>query len=205
MMKKNGFTLAEVLITLSIIGVIATLTLPTLMTNINESQNKVGFKKAINTLSEAGQMNKVVAGFDYSEINSNDTTETDAEIENSLFALINTNVSVNGALGNSHPTDNTDNTAIFFQDGTSIHYKSSDKTTVGKVDGFNVVIDINGKKGPNRLSNCAASSSATSEYGLTGSNCNDKKKRYIQDRFSVKLVGTKAVPNGAAAAWAMNN
>ena len=52
MMKKNGFTLAEVLITLSIIGVIATLTLPTLMTNINESQNKTGFKKVINTLSK---------------------------------------------------------------------------------------------------------------------------------------------------------
>ena len=30
MMKKNGFTLAEVLITLAIIGVVATLTLPAL-------------------------------------------------------------------------------------------------------------------------------------------------------------------------------
>ena len=33
MMKKNGFTLAEVLITLAIIGVVATMTLPALMTN----------------------------------------------------------------------------------------------------------------------------------------------------------------------------
>ena len=201
MMKKNGFTLAEVLITLSIIGVIATLTLPTLMTNINESQNKTGFKKVINTLSEAGQMNKVVAGFDYSEINSSDVSETDAEVTNSLFALIHTNVSVNTTLGNSHITD-TANTAIYFQDGTSIHYTKGD--TIGKVDGFNIVVDINGNKGPNRLSNCAASSSASTEANLTA-DCSDKKKRYIQDRFSVKLVGTKAVPNGDAAAWAMNN
>ena len=38
MMKKNGFTLAEVLITLAIIGVVATLTLPALMTNTQEQQ-----------------------------------------------------------------------------------------------------------------------------------------------------------------------
>ena len=40
MMKKNGFTLAEVLITLAIIGVVATLTLPALMTNTQEQQSR---------------------------------------------------------------------------------------------------------------------------------------------------------------------
>ena len=43
--KKNGFTLAEVLITLAIIGVVAALTIPTLVMNFNEkswdSANKV--------------------------------------------------------------------------------------------------------------------------------------------------------------------
>ncbi|MCQ2754538.1 MAG: type II secretion system GspH family protein [bacterium] len=37
-MKKFGFTLAEVLITLTIIGVIAAMTLPTLMANTSEAQ-----------------------------------------------------------------------------------------------------------------------------------------------------------------------
>ena len=46
MMKKHGFTLAEVLITLSIIGVVATMTLPALMTNTAEQQAKTGLKKA---------------------------------------------------------------------------------------------------------------------------------------------------------------
>ena len=44
-MKKNGFTLAEVLITLAIIGVVATLTLPALMTNTAEQQAKTALKK----------------------------------------------------------------------------------------------------------------------------------------------------------------
>lgn len=34
--KKNGFTLAEVLITLGIIGVVAALTMPTLIANIQQ-------------------------------------------------------------------------------------------------------------------------------------------------------------------------
>ena len=41
MMKKTGFTLAEVLITLSIIGVVAMMTLPALMTNVQEQQQPV--------------------------------------------------------------------------------------------------------------------------------------------------------------------
>ena len=34
-MKKNGFTLAEVLITLAIIGIVAAMTMPTLVAKIN--------------------------------------------------------------------------------------------------------------------------------------------------------------------------
>ena len=62
MMKKNGFTLAEVLITLAIIGVVATLTLPALMTNTQEQQARTALKKGINTLTEAAQMNSAIAG-----------------------------------------------------------------------------------------------------------------------------------------------
>lgn len=50
---KNGFTLAEVLITLGIIGVVASLTIPTLMQNADERANVVALKKAYTTLSQA--------------------------------------------------------------------------------------------------------------------------------------------------------
>ena len=64
MMKKNGFTLAEVLITLAIIGVVATITLPALMTNTQEQQSRTALKKGINTLTESAQMNQAIDGFD---------------------------------------------------------------------------------------------------------------------------------------------
>ena len=41
-----GFTLAEVLITLGIIGVVAAMTIPTLMNNIQDQQWKTAYKKA---------------------------------------------------------------------------------------------------------------------------------------------------------------
>lgn len=52
---KEGFTLAEVLITLGIIGVVATITIPVLMNNIQDNQYKVAYKKAYSTISQAFQ------------------------------------------------------------------------------------------------------------------------------------------------------
>ena len=46
-MKKNGFTLAEVLITLGIIGVVAAMTLPTLIQNHQKQVYVNGLKKAL--------------------------------------------------------------------------------------------------------------------------------------------------------------
>ena len=43
--KKNGFTLAEVLITLGIIGVVAALTMPTLIANIQQEIFNSRWKK----------------------------------------------------------------------------------------------------------------------------------------------------------------
>ena len=52
---KNGFTLAEVLITLVIIGVIAALTIPALMNKTNEQETVVAVKKAYSVLGQAYQ------------------------------------------------------------------------------------------------------------------------------------------------------
>lgn len=55
-MKKNAFTLAEALICLAIIGVVASLTIPSLANNIEK--NKVGpaFAKAVNNIESANKM-----------------------------------------------------------------------------------------------------------------------------------------------------
>ena len=56
MENKKGFTLAEVLITLTIIGIVAALTIPTLINNINEAQYNAGIKNTYTTLSNALSM-----------------------------------------------------------------------------------------------------------------------------------------------------
>ena len=55
-MNKKGFTLAEVLITLTIIGVVAALTLPSLTTSVSKNQIGPKLAKAINTLENANKM-----------------------------------------------------------------------------------------------------------------------------------------------------
>lgn len=53
--RMNAFTLAEVLITLGIIGVVAAMTIPVLMNSIQENNYKVAYKKAFSVASQAWQ------------------------------------------------------------------------------------------------------------------------------------------------------
>ncbi len=55
-LKINGFTLAEVLITLGIIGVVAAMTIPTLMTHLNHVKLKSQFKEGYSLLAQAVKM-----------------------------------------------------------------------------------------------------------------------------------------------------
>ena len=66
---KFGFTLAEVLVTLGIVGVVASMTLPTLNNNVQKQTYEAGAKKAYNIVSNAVSMYMVDQGTD-------DLTET---------------------------------------------------------------------------------------------------------------------------------
>ena len=65
MTKRSGFTLAEVLITLGIIGVVAAMTIPTLIANTNGAKFRSQFKKTLSTLNQAGLMAQAQYDFDY--------------------------------------------------------------------------------------------------------------------------------------------
>ena len=56
-MKQKAFTLAEVLITLMIIGIVAALTIPSVISNYQQQEFKTGLKKAVSVLNEAIQTN----------------------------------------------------------------------------------------------------------------------------------------------------
>ena len=56
-MKLKAFTLAEVLITLAIIGIVAALTIPSVISNYQQQEFKTGLKKAVSVLNEAIQTN----------------------------------------------------------------------------------------------------------------------------------------------------
>ena len=60
--KKAAFTLAEVLITLGIIGIVAAMTIPTLIADYQEKQTVTKLTKAYATLNNAYQMAKVENG-----------------------------------------------------------------------------------------------------------------------------------------------
>lgn len=221
MMKKNGFTLAEVLITLAIIGVVATLTLPALMTNTQEQQAKTALKKGINTLTEAAQMNNAIAGFDYASFNE---TSTDDPESQSLYGLLASRTNVDYQLtGSSTDAANAvngtaSNFVVFFRDGSALAFPNDDNTLVtnatvsdqqddGLVYGIKAIFDTNGRKGPNLLSNCqgaAGMTNAASQSDST-SDCSVKANRVIKDQFGIRLRGGYAVPNGAAARWAFEN
>ena len=59
---KKAFTLAEVLITLMIIGIVAALTIPSVISNYQQQEFKTGLKKAVSVLNAAIQANIAIEG-----------------------------------------------------------------------------------------------------------------------------------------------
>ena len=217
-MKKNGFTLAEVLITLAIIGVVATLTLPALMINTAEQQAKTALKKGISTLTDAAQMNATVKGFDYGAITA---TTTNNEEDPSLWALLTTQLAVDwgqtkdGKKGliKGTTTDST-NYTIFLRDGSAIHFNPTETSAVaaaktmeddGLPHGIRIIYDTNGKKGPNVLSNCKGDTTSATDDATTATACNQKKNRVFKDQYGLRLRNSVVVPNGAAARYIYEN
>ena len=88
--KKFGFTLAEVLITLGIIGVVAAMTIPTLISNTNSAKFKSQYKKTLSTLNQAALMATAQYDLDYASLTADCGGATDKpDVTASMCALIN--------------------------------------------------------------------------------------------------------------------
>ena len=87
-MKKRAFTLAEVLITLGIIGVVAAMSIPTLLNFYNRKMLEVRFKKTDAVLIQAMKMASEELGVDSFEVYSNvpqDEREATMDLFNSIW------------------------------------------------------------------------------------------------------------------------
>ena len=85
----GGFTLAEVLITLGIIGVVAAMTMPTLINSTNGAQYKTAYKKGLSVMSQAVAMNIALNDYDLSETieGTNGSAESSGEGDDAVVGM----------------------------------------------------------------------------------------------------------------------
>jgi len=170
--KKSGFTLAEVLVTLMIIGVIAAMTIPSLMQSTAQQEYKAAYKKAVSMLNQAITLNYALDGQDASDFSGTN-----------LFELMTKrlNVMSSNASDELYTADGmwfkvqTASEASGYAAGASCSANIDDPNATTNICSI-VKIDVNGQKGPNTFT--------------TGS-------QSIKDWFEVAVYPQKALPNGA--------
>ena len=150
-MKKLGFTLAEVLITLVIIGVIAAMTVPTLMNNTNAQEFRSALKKAISGVNQALTLNYALEGLSAQDYSSA------ADVVNNVFKqrmnVIDSTAVVTGKTGTSFTTADgmvftVTNWSVGNVDDQSSNCNSYNTVPCGTAP--NLWIDVNGEKKPNK-------------------------------------------------------
>ena len=177
MTKRFGFTLAEVLITLGIIGVVAAMTIPTLMNQTGQAQFRTGFKKMISTLNQAVTMNLALDNSDFSAMTVTNPTTTSASLYALFMNRMNILSTTTGQVTNGGTLGSTANYTLFFNDGMAISWDSvagHDCTTTAPCK---AVVDVNGVQRPNNLTTSTS----------------------LQDQFPVLLQNGQVLPNSVTA------
>ena len=165
---SGGFTLAEVLITLGIIGVVAAMTMPVIMNETRNKQHVVAFKKLYSNFSNAINLFKADEGCDGLDVAScieglgygDNNCNAFAEVAQKMKYV---RMAPDGASASGWVPDTSSN---YYGDKVSNGYGMVNKTGTGcfyaladgmvlnvdvDPDAFKVLVDTNGKKGPNRM------------------------------------------------------
>ena len=183
--SKSAFTLAEVLITLGIIGVVAAMTMPTLLNATQAARSKTGFKKVMNVLNQALVVNYALEDFDAGSAASQ-TGET------SLYAIFKNRTNVMKT-----STEETNNYTLYFNDGMTFSFPKGahdcTETSYKTNSCFGVIDTIGGpSKGPGKLTSVTTNASRV-------------KSEEIGDTWAVRIVGDKVEPANKAAELTMYN
>ncbi len=168
MTKRFGFTLAEVLVTLTIIGVVASMTVPTLMNSTSTQEYSAGLKKMMSTLNQAITMQYALDGTDMRQYPSvagknafNDTDGVAKMLMDRLQVVSTTDKRKTGSQDHS-----AENAAIYLSDGMVIEFPAaftqsktcqenrttatSEATISGAAEDeclYSIMVDVNGDKG----------------------------------------------------------
>lgn len=110
--KSSAFTLAEILVSLTIIGVVAALTVSNVMINTNAAQAKAALKKAIANLNQAIAVNVAEDGFD--------CAETIGVGEQSLYRIIESRLQAKEITANANVDDRWMIYANFISEPTDV-------------------------------------------------------------------------------------
>lgn len=166
-MRNFGFTLAEVLITLGIIGVVAAMTLPALL---NKTQSKVlesQFKKVYSELNQVAQLFKKDNEISVSEYFEGKGSQNAIillkkyykgarMIDDTTYASKDENGNIKSANYDIYTMNGTkllmgpcDDVGFYSESGGRIYSFVADTILQGN-DGPVVCVDINGHKGPNK-------------------------------------------------------
>jgi prepilin-type N-terminal cleavage/methylation domain-containing protein len=177
MLKRKGFTLAEVLVTLMVIGVVAALTIPQLIQSTAKNEYKAGLKKSLGALNQALALN----------VAQNAQEANDSSIANA--------VQLADYFGRRMVVIKGSGTADFFTaDGTQYTFVrgaacgTADVTASAGV--CTVLVDVNGERAPNQMST-----------GTTPATYDFKDRYYFVIRNNAVLPSTGGTANfGEAAA-----
>jgi len=187
MTKRFGFTLAEVLVTLTIIGVVASMTVPTLMNSTSTQEYSAGYKKMMSTLNQAITMQYALDGTDmrqYTSVaaaNAFDENNGPAKMLMNRLQVVSTTSDLKKKMLKGTTEINNNNAALYLSDGMIIQFPtafSACPTTAGAriADAasmstagddeclYQIMVDVNGDKGK-----CFWSNQTTTD-GQTGKN-----------------------------------
>ena len=206
--RKKGFTLAEALITLVIIGVIAALTIPAILVNTEQHEYKSAFKKALSVLNQVIELNIALDGFGPIETVSMETNPTD---ELSLYNFFRNRMSVIST-SDSYDGGGGENYAFFTADGMRYEFPANpqlattndttqfatgnakcaregdgvlDETGTERDKPCLIVVDVNGDRKPNPLKD-------RGEYRTPSA----EGRSRILDVFTVIVTDINAYPFG---------
>ena len=201
MKRLKGFTLAEVLITLAIIGVVAAIAIPSVISNSQQQEFKTGLRKAVSVLNSAITMNMAIDGetpYDNAAFYTTDGMRF--EIRTGTTQFNNTPLHENRAIKvctKNMMGNRTDSSQACGGCGSYGLNNNADGTTKPPCL---IVVDVNGdrKPSPNNI-NCKDSTcSQTNRYKFA-----DPLGLKLSDIFSIMITDKQAIPYGVAAQRAM--